>query len=138
MSLRRRIVLILAVLGLLDSIYLSWIKLSNNTAMCAGIGDCDAVNSSVYSEIYGIPIAILGALAFAAIIGIVFFGRKLLGDNDILALFGLSLIGFLYSLYLTFIEVAVLHAICPYCVISAVLITAIFVIAIIEMIAGDD
>lgn len=123
----------LSVLGLLDSIYLSWLKLTNNTAMCANIGDCDAVNSSVYAEIYGIPIAILGALAYLMIIGVVLFGERIFGESDGLILFGLSLVGFLYSAYLTYIEVAVIHAICPYCVVSALLISTIFVLSIIDL-----
>ncbi len=57
----RSIAFVTTFVGLLDSIYLSYIKLSHNEAFCAGIGDCDVVNTSPYSEIAGIPIALLGA-----------------------------------------------------------------------------
>jgi uncharacterized membrane protein len=49
-----------------------------------------------------------------------------------LAVFGLALTGTLYSAYLTYVELFVLHAVCPYCVVSAVLMTAIFILAVIR------
>ncbi len=57
--------LIAAIIGALDSLYLTWVKLSHNEINCApGLGDCFTVNTSRYSEIYGIPIAIFGLATF--------------------------------------------------------------------------
>jgi len=64
--------ILLAILGLIDSLYLGWIKLAGETAACSGIGDCEAVNTSRYSEIGGVPIALLGALAYAFILFFLF------------------------------------------------------------------
>ncbi len=121
----------LAVLGFIDSIYLTWVKVAGAKAACAGVGDCESVNNSIYSEIGGIPIAVLGAGAYLAIIlvGLLELHVPAWKEALILATFGMSLVGTLYSVYLTYIEVAVLHAICPYCVVSAVLITALLVIS---------
>ncbi|RME07803.1 MAG: hypothetical protein D6803_02905, partial [Anaerolineae bacterium] len=47
--------IVLAAIGLIDSLYLTWIKLAHKTAACAGIGDCEAVNTSIYSQIGGVP-----------------------------------------------------------------------------------
>jgi uncharacterized membrane protein len=141
----RRYVLVSTLIGLVDSLYLTWIKLSHREALCLpGIGDCETVNSSRYSAVFGIPIALLGALAYLAIIALV-----LLEDRQVLSLpigkefskmavFGLSLVGVLYSVYLTYIEIAVLHAICPYCVISALAILAVFVLSLARLVNNQE
>jgi uncharacterized membrane protein len=121
-----------AVIGLADSIYLTWLKLTGELAACGGIGDCESVNASIYSQINGIPIALLGAVAYALILLFLFLESRddFIGDWSPTLVFGLSLTGTLYSIYLTYIEIAVLKAICPYCVVSAVAILIIFVISI--------
>jgi len=126
---------VLAVLGLLDSIYLVWVKFSGRYALCGPIGNCEAVNTSQYSEVFGIPIALLGAGAY--LIMIILLMLESLGsiwkEYGPLIVFGLSLIGVLYSIYLTYIEIAVLKAICPYCVISAVILVVILVLSAIRL-----
>jgi len=121
--------LIVAIVGLVDSIYLAWIKVADKTAACSNIGDCDAVNNSQYSEIAGIPIALLGAGAYLLILVLLVLDQRWPEQtvNMRLGIFGLSLSGTLYSGYLTYLEIAVLRAICPFCVVSAI---AIFVILI--------
>lgn len=121
--------LIVAIVGLVDSIYLAWIKVADKTAACSNIGDCDAVNNSQYSEIAGIPIALLGAGAYLLILVLLLLDQRWPEQtvNMRLGIFGLSLSGTLYSGYLTYLEIAVLRAICPFCVVSAI---AIFVILI--------
>jgi len=134
------IMILLAALGLIDSLYLTAIKLANATAACAGIGNCDAVNSSRYSEIGGVPIALFGAAAYAAVGAMVFLeGRVKEGRQALrLGVFGLTLAGSLYSAYLTYLEVAVLKAICPYCVVSAILMTALFGLSILLLREEDE
>ncbi len=127
----RRAALVLAVIGLIDSLYLLWIKISSTTAMCFGVGDCEAVNTSVYSTIHGIPIALFGALAYAAMLAALLLEVRMAfyAEWSPLIVFGLAFAGMLYSAYLTYIEIAVLHKICPYCVTSAVAITLICIIS---------
>jgi uncharacterized membrane protein len=55
--------------------------------------------------------------------------RPVWAENVNLALFGVTLIGMIYSAYLTYLEVAVIHAICPFCVLSAVLMSFLFVLS---------
>ena len=129
----------LVALGFLVSLYLTWIKLTNNTAACAGIGDCDAVNSSRYAEVAGIPIALVGMMGYLAI------GCALVAElrwpqanwSLRLGVFGMALAGTLYSAYLTYVEVAVLHAVCPYCVISAVCMVGILILSVLRLRAAD-
>ncbi len=127
----RRAILILATIGLIDALYLVWIKIVPSTAMCFGVGDCEAVNTSIYSTIHGIPIALFGALAYAAVLGSVLLEPRMAFFNEWgpLVEFGLAFAGTLYSIYLTYIEVAVLHKICPYCVTSAIVITLIGILS---------
>lgn len=130
--------LLLAALGILSAAYLSYTKLSNQNVVCfqaEGL-DCDLVNASRYSVVYGIPIAILGLLAYGTIIVITLVEHRFrfLRANGTLLLFGISLAGTLYSAYLSYLEAFVLHAWCQYCVISALSITAIFAIAVIRLV----
>ncbi len=122
----------LALVGLLDSAYLAYVKLANQLASCSGIGDCETVNSSRFSEIGGVPIALLGAAGYVLILASVAVDRPggRWEDAGRYSFFGLTLIGTLYSLYLTYIEVFVLRAVCPFCVASAVVMVALFVLSI--------
>ena len=127
---------IAAIIGALDSIYLAWIKLSHNETLCApGLGDCFTVNTSRYAELFGIPIAIFGLATYLAIIAILLFEDRIgfLKENGTLALFGIGLVGVLYSAYLSYLEEFVLHAWCPYCILSAVMVTIVFIVSIIRL-----
>jgi len=126
---------LLALAGAADSAYLASLKFTGAVAACANIGDCEAVNNSKYAEIGGIPLALLGLLAYLAILGFLILELRYPDWKEALhfGVFGLTLAGTIYSAYLTYIEIAVLHAICPYCVISAVVMLLLFVISIIRL-----
>ena len=129
----RIIAMIISALGFIDSVYLIVIKYSNNEKLCfIGAGDCLSINTSVYSETFGIPNAVLGAAAYLAILGLFLIEQK----SSIIArwspylLFGLTFLGVIYSAYLTYLEIAVIKAVCPFCVVSAVVMLALFIISI--------
>jgi uncharacterized membrane protein len=128
--------MLLSVIGLVDSIYLAIIKITGRTAVCAGIGDCESVNNSQFAEFYGIPVAVLGGIFYLTITGLLVLEwyRIIPSEWVKYSTFGLSLIGVLYSLYLTYLEIAVLEAICPFCVVSAVVAVLLFVGSIIRLI----
>jgi uncharacterized membrane protein len=128
--------LALACLGLIDSAYLWFYKITSNDRMCLGSGDCALVNYSEFSEIYGIPVALLGVLAYLLLAGILLVEPrwKPATDHAPLVVFGLSLIGILFSAYLTYIEFMVIEAVCPFCLVSAAAITLIFILAIIRLV----
>jgi uncharacterized membrane protein len=127
--------IITAGIGLLDSIYLSWVKITHSEVYCGTSGQCETVSNSSYSEIGGVPIAYLGLGAYLAVLLLLYLeGRgKLWQENSPLVVFGISLVGVIYSVYLTYIEIWVLRAICPYCVLSALAMLALFVISILRM-----
>src|SRR3990170_8947128 len=126
---------LLAIAGLLDSVYLSYIKLANQTASCDLIGDCEKVNNSRYAVIGGVPIAVLGAAGYLLILGLLYLDRPSAGGREPvrLAVFGVTLAGTLYSIYLTYLELFVLKAICPFCVVSAAAMVGLFVLSLIRL-----
>src|SRR5512135_1947023 len=106
MKLYNKIFLVVTIIGLVDALYLTYIKLSNTTAGCLpGVGNCEVVNTSVYSQVFGIPIAIFGALAYIALLAIFLFEDRLpfLEENAGSLIFGITLVGVLYSAYLTYL-----------------------------------
>lgn len=125
-----------AVIGILDSAYLSYTKLVHTEVFCGTSSQCSTVNNSSYAEVAGIPIALLGMGAFLTILVLLFMeGRNKFWENNLpTILFGITLIGVLYSAFLTYIEIAVLHAICPYCVVSAICMTLLFLYSIIHLV----
>ena len=127
---------VLTILGAADSIYLLIYKLTGNPYMCLGNGGCHNVNFSPYAEISGIPISVFGIFAYLVILGILVLEArvKIVKENGPLAIFGISLAGVAFSAYLTYLELYVIHAICPFCVASAVLISFIFILAIIRLV----
>lgn len=132
-TLLRRISMGLGVLGLLVAGYLTWTHYSNSSIQCiGGSNECDIVQASSYSTIAGFPVALLGLIGYIAILGLLLIEEEggRLAENAPLLLFGLTLIGVAYSTYLTYLELAVIHAICQYCVTSAIIMTALFGIAI--------
>lgn len=133
--------LILTFVGLVDSIYLLWIKLANNKAYCLqGIGDCWTVNASKYSSVFGIPVSILGIIGYALILGIFLWELKydFLKKNGVYILFGLTFFGLLFSVYLTYIELFVILAICPFCVISATAMVVLFCLTVVRLVKSQD
>jgi uncharacterized membrane protein len=104
--------------------------------MCLGSGDCHTVNTSRYSEVNGIPVGLLGVFGYASILGILWLERKneFFKANGSMILFGVSLIGFFFTLWLIYVEVALLKAYCPFCITSQITMTLIFILSVIRVI----
>jgi uncharacterized membrane protein len=132
----RQITIALAILGLLVSIYMTIFKATNNESMCIGSSGCSEVNNSRYSEINGIPVAVLGVVGYAAILALLFLEQRpgIFQQNGTLMFFGISLMGFLFTLYLIYVEVALIKAYCPFCLTSQAVMTIIFIISVIRLI----
>jgi uncharacterized membrane protein len=128
-----KIIWITSLIGLATAGYLLYVKVFNAPIYCTpGLGDCATVNSSRWSEIWGIPVAFFGFLSYLALLFLVFFGPKiaLLKKYFGYLIFGIGLFGFVFSLYLTYIEVFVLKTICQWCLLSALCMTVIFIASI--------
>ena len=126
----------LAIIGLLVSVYMTIYKITSNDSMCIGSKDCSVVNQSRYAEIYGIPVAVFGILGYAAILAVLVLERNpgFFKQNGSMLLFGLSLTGFLFTLYLIFLEIAIIKAYCPFCITSQVAMTFIFILSVIRVV----
>ncbi|MBN1451738.1 MAG: vitamin K epoxide reductase family protein [Anaerolineales bacterium] len=131
-----RISVILVVVGLLVSIYMTVYKLTDNDAMCLGSGDCSTVNASRYSEVYGIPVAVVGIAGYFAILLVHWYEQrdKFFEKNGPMLIFGMALTGFLFTLYLIYVEFAILKAICPFCLASQIAMTIIFIISVVRLV----
>ena len=81
------------------------------------------------------PVAIWGLLTYLALLALVLVKRSdwRVGHPAGMAIFLVTLIGVIFSAYLTYLELFVIHAICPWCVASAVVMVALFILSIIEM-----
>lgn len=132
----RNITVALLVLGLFVSIYMTIYKVTNNESMCIGSSGCSEVNGSRYSEINGIPVAVLGVVGYAALLALLFLEQRpgTFQQNGTMMFFGISLIGFLFTLYLIYVEVALIKAYCPFCLTSQAAMTIIFIISVIRLI----
>jgi uncharacterized membrane protein len=129
----RSINLALIALGLLVTAYLSIAELTDITTVCieSGAFNCDVVQNSVYSKVMGIPIAVLGSVTYVVLGTLTLLeGRVgLLREYGTALVFAITLFGFLYSGWLTYIEFFQLKALCPWCLVSAALMTALFIVS---------
>lgn len=131
-----QITIALAILGLLVSIYMTIYKITSNENMCVGSKDCSVVNASKYSEVNGIPVAVVGVAGYLSILGIHWLERKndFFKANGSMMLFGISLVGFFFTVWLIYVEIALLKAYCPFCVASQVTMTLIFILSLVRVI----
>ncbi len=125
---------VLALIGLGASIYLTYVDVTHTNAICGPVGDCNAVQSSPYAKLFGFfPVGLLGAVGYIAIFVAWVWKRvrrEPLAGMARPALFGMALFGTLFSIYLTYLEIFVIHAVCIWCLSSAVIITVVMLLSI--------
>jgi len=118
--------LILSGLGAALTGYMAWTALGGGSVRGCGIGSsCDIVLNSNWSKLFGLPTALWGFFAYAAL-GYTAFEKRV--DRHWQYAWTLSLFGLLFSLYLTTISLTVIGAACPYCLTSLALMTSTFVL----------
>jgi len=122
--------LILILTGVATAGYLSYVNLLGIDPICGGLqSDCHTVHTSRYARIGGLlPVALLGVIFYLALLALWWWGGQRSGpfvEWTPFALFELAWAGTLFSAYLTYLEFFVLHAICPWCIVSAATATAI-------------
>ena len=125
---------ILAILGLGASIYLTYVDVSHTQALCGPVGDCNTVQSSPYAKLFGFfPVAVLGMLGYIAIL-ITWTWRRMRSDSIARMagpiLYGMALFGTLFSVYLTYLELFIIRAVCIWCLSSAIIITAVMLLTL--------
>lgn len=99
--------------------YLTYVHYAGLSPVCGVSHGCETVQTSQYASLAGVPVALLGLLAYIALLATTFSRSEVAW----LAGVGISMIGFAVSAYLTYREVFTIHAICSWCVSSAVIFT---------------
>ena len=116
-------ILLLAVIGLIIAAYLAYVESQAIAAMCGPVGDCNTVQTSDYAYLFGIPIGVLGVLGYIAILLVWAWSKWQADGSAILLLLGMTTIGVLFSIYLTYLEPFVIGAVCAWCLTSAGIMT---------------
>jgi uncharacterized membrane protein len=125
----------LALLGVAIAGYLTWIHYAGIKPICvSGGGGCEQVQASRYSLLAGIPVALLGLVGYLAILA----SLRVRGEAGLTLGALITLMGLGFSAYLTYRELFTIKAICQWCVASALLMTALTVLALVRFLRPAD
>ena len=121
------LVLIAGFIGFADATYLSVLHFTNQIPNCFVLGGCELVTTSKYAVIAGVPMALLGAIYYLAVfvLSVAYLDSRKIVLMKIIG--GFSVLSFLMSVTLVYLQLFVIHSICPYCMLSALTSTTIFV-----------
>jgi uncharacterized membrane protein len=127
----RRVATFVAAFGIGVAVYITIADSGGGSPVClAGGSGCETVANSSYSHLFGVNIAVFGIAGYALLL------FAALGRGDLVRMggFGVSLVGFGYSVYLTQLELFKIEAVCQWCVASAILMTILFGLNAIRMV----
>ncbi len=133
--LNRMVMAVLALIGVLISIYMLMYHLGLLGSIMCGTGGCETVQNSPWASFLGVPVPLLGLLGYGALLAAALLGLRpgLVGDRRVAGvLVAGAVIGVGFSIYLTYLEMYVIHAWCRWCIASAVLAGLLFLAAIPE------
>ena len=117
---------VLAVAGVGVALYIAVVESGGGSPQClAGGHGCETVAKSHYSHVAGINVAVFGIIGYVLLLG----ASLLAGDIARIGGLAVALVGFGFSVYLTYLELFVINAICQWCVASAVLMTLLFIVS---------
>jgi uncharacterized membrane protein len=130
----RQAIALLALVGLFVALYLWLHALGLGGAIkCGASGGCETVQTSHWAVLLGFPVALYGVVGYLAVLIVALVSLRPGAGADRqwnAMLVGLSTLGVLFTAYLTYLELFVIHAICRWCVGSAVIITLIWIVAL--------
>src|SRR5688572_16215280 len=125
------------IFGILVAGYLSYVKLTEVPMVCAagGVFNCSAVQNSIYSRFMGIPIAWLGLAMYLVLAALLLLEKRIpfIADNGKMLFFGICLFGWVYSMYLVYLQVIVLGALCQWCLMHEINMTILFALASLQL-----
>jgi uncharacterized membrane protein len=124
----------IATLGVGVAGYLTYVHYAGIDPQCVVGHGCARVQASRWAELAGVPVATLGLAGYVAILASLAIG----GEAGRLAGACLAVTGFGVSAYLTYLELTRIHAICPWCVTSAALMTALAVLTVARLLRGPE
>lgn len=127
--------LVLSVIGLGVATYLTVVHYAGLKPACTAGQSCIKVQTSQWSKLDGVPVALLGLIGYIGILGSLLAPDR---EETRLATLGLTLIGFGFSAYLTYRELFSIHAVCEWCASSAVILTVLFICAAVRYVTVSD
>jgi uncharacterized membrane protein len=122
----------LALVGVALTSYLLYVRWSGAPLACT-TGGCETVQASSYSKLLGVPVALLGLGAYATI----FVTSLFRNDLARAATFSLALAGVAFVAYLLYVQLAVIHAVCEWCVASDIVMTVVAALALLRLRIAD-
>jgi uncharacterized membrane protein len=125
---------VLATIGLGLASYLTYIHYAGLHPLCTSGGSCEEVQTSAYSKLAGVPVALMGLIGYIVILASLLAP---VSENSRLATMTFTLGGFGFSAYLTSRELFSIHAICEWCVSSAILMTLLACLSVWRFLRGD-
>ena len=138
---RRMGIAVLSLVGVFLATYLTLYKLGYVESLACGTGSCEVVQASRWSKLLGQPVAMWGVgfyLAMFALSAAGSFGQLIDSRPIAVALAVMGGCGVLFSGWLTYVEIAMLHAICRYCVGSAAIVVTLFVLSVVDLRTSID
>jgi uncharacterized membrane protein len=124
----------LTVLGVALASYLTYVHYAEIKPLCTAGNSCIKVQSSVYSKLAGVPVALMGLIGYVLILGSLLVRQS---ENSRLATMSLTLVGFAFSAYLTYRELFSIHAVCEECATSAGFLTVLMGLSVWRFLRGD-
>ena len=127
---------LVALAGLFVALYLTLFKLGYIGSLVCAVGSCEVVQTSKWATLLGYPVAVWGVGYYVAVLAVCLAGLRadLVDDQRVSKLLVVMTgVGVLFSLWLTYLELFVIDAICMWCVVSAVLATILFVLALLDL-----
>lgn len=115
---------LVALAGVAVAGYLTWAHYADSPVVCVAGGGCETVQKSEYSEIAGIPVALLGLLSYTVILGLIAWDSP----TARLGAATLALVGLLFGMYLLVVQLFVIDAICVWCVVNDALIAPVLAV----------
>src|SRR6476469_4111085 len=130
---RRMFMALVALIGVFLSLYLTMFKLGYIGTLACGSGSCETVQLSKWGDFLGVPVAAWGAGYYAIVVGLAFAGVQVRYESSARLTNWLVYVtgaGLLFSLWLTYLELFVIHALCRWCLGSAALTLVLFLLAL--------
>jgi len=127
---------VLSLVGILIALYLTLYKIGVIGDLSCTLGSCETVNTSKWATFLGLPVAAWGLGAYIALFALSMAGTadRYAGSQTIsVLLVAIAAWSVLFSAWLTYLELFVIHAICIWCVASAVILVAILVVSIVDL-----
>jgi uncharacterized membrane protein len=126
--------IVLATLGLGVASYLTYTHYTNTVVLCSLSHGCETVQHSIYADLAGVPVALIGLIGYVLILGSLLAPSS---ETTRLATMTFTVIGFGFSAYLTYREIFSIEAICQWCVSSAIFMTLLVCLAIWRFLRGE-